>query len=67
MQDEWLTVAEVARHFQVSRQTIYRWVGDGSLTAYRMDGKGWQRFRRADIDRLMHPTKDTQPVGAQDE
>ena len=51
---EWLTVAEVAAEFNVSRNTVYGWIEPEDktktpLVAYRPGGGVW-KVRRADLD-----------------
>jgi excisionase family DNA binding protein len=44
--DHWLTVAEIAAAYRVSKMTIYRAINDGELPAIR-----WGRmFRVKDVD-----------------
>lgn len=59
--DEWNSVSPsaAARFLGVSRQTIYSWLADGTLTAYRassgrapLTGRAPQRILRADLERL---------------
>lgn len=59
--DEWNSVSPsaAARFLGVSRQTVYTWIADGTLSAYRMrgaraplTGKAPQRILRADLERL---------------
>ncbi|MBI3757162.1 MAG: PTS sugar transporter subunit IIA [Deltaproteobacteria bacterium] len=42
-----LTVRDVAKYFQVSEKTVYRWVNQGVLPAYRMNDQ--YRFNRAEL------------------
>jgi len=42
-----LTVREVAKLFNVSDKTIYRWIKDGSIPAYRVNEQ--YRFHRAEL------------------
>ena len=42
-----LTVRDVARYFQVSEKTVYRWINQGVLPAYRMNDQ--YRFNRAEL------------------
>lgn len=36
LKDDYLTISEVARRLEVSRQTIWRWVNDGKFTAEKV-------------------------------
>lgn len=42
-----LTVRDVAKYFQVSEKTVYRWINQGVLPAYRMNDQ--YRFNRAEL------------------
>ncbi len=42
-----LTVRDVAKYLQVSEKTVYRWVNQGLLPAYRMNDQ--YRFNRAEL------------------
>ena len=50
---EWMTTKQVAEYLQVSESSIYRWVGEGRLPAYRIGGA--RRFKREDVDALAVP------------
>jgi excisionase family DNA binding protein len=54
LNDEWLTVAEAAERFHVSRDTIYRWARQEKLCLYKIAGTT-TRVRRQDLDALAHP------------
>lgn len=43
-----LSVADIAKHYNVSRSTIYRRVKDGTLTAYKL-GSRTIRFDAAEV------------------
>lgn len=47
-----LTVPEAADFYRTSRQSIYRWVKEGKLTAYRTPG-GTMRLRRGDVEEML--------------
>ncbi|MFH1147465.1 MAG: helix-turn-helix domain-containing protein [Pseudomonadota bacterium] len=45
---------EVAAYFDLSVSTIYSWIDQGKLTAYRIGGsRGTIRITREDIERLL--------------
>lgn len=44
-----LTIPEVAKIFVTSRQSVYRWIKKGGITALRTPG-GTLRVRRADVE-----------------
>jgi excisionase family DNA binding protein len=46
-----MTRAEVAAYFRVAPSTVSRWVTDGALTPFRLNGV--IRFKREDIERLL--------------
>ncbi len=46
-----LTRAEVAAYFRVAPSTVSRWVADGALTPFRLNGV--IRFKRDDVERLL--------------
>jgi excisionase family DNA binding protein len=46
--------AEAARILDVSVWTIRRWARDGSLAAVKLNERSQLRFRRADLDQLVH-------------
>ena len=66
MQNETVTVPEVAEFLRVSRQTIYMMVKNGKIPHFRVGSK--VRFKRSDIEAFAQPTK-TKPVttGVEDE
>lgn len=49
MDDEILTLREVAAYLKVTEKTIYRLLGDKRIPAFKVGGS-W-RFRKAEIDR----------------
>jgi excisionase family DNA binding protein len=48
-----LSTHEVARQLGVSSDTIRRAVKDGRIEPVRLRERGWLRFRRADVERLV--------------
>ena len=51
---QYFTVAEAARVLDVSRTTIWRWIAEGRLRAYRA-GVRTIRIKREDLRALMQP------------
>ena len=49
--DRLLPVSEVAERFNVSDQTIYRWIDDGILPVVKV--RRLLRIRSSDVERLM--------------
>ena len=48
--DEILTVREVAKYLKLSRTTVWRWVKEGKLRAFKL-GRSW-RVRRSELERI---------------
>lgn len=58
MNDDFLTVADVAARLQVSRQTIWRWIRAGKLETYSsMRDQRERLIRVADVEALIAPRK----------
>lgn len=53
MAGEWMTTEDVEEFFQVSTSTVYRWVSDGKLPAYKVGGV--RRYKREDVEALAEP------------
>lgn len=51
---EWLTVMEVCREYNISRQTVYDLCQKGNLPYYTIPS-GRRRFRRAEIEPVLAP------------
>lgn len=60
--DEFLTVAEAAALFRVSQSTVWRWINEEELTAYRI-GRRRIRVRRSDLARLITPARKAEEKG----
>lgn len=52
--EDTLTVAEAARLLHVSESTIWRWINQGMLPAYRV-GRRRVRIRHADLREVVRP------------
>lgn len=50
-EDRLLPVSDVAKRFNVSDQTIYRWIDDGILPVVKV--RRLLRIRQSDVDRLL--------------
>jgi excisionase family DNA binding protein len=59
-QDRLLPVSEVAKRFNVSDQTIYRWIDDGILPVVKV--RRLLRIRSGDVDRLLEEASRPAPV-----
>lgn len=53
-QDDLLTVQQAAELLQMSTSTIWRWINQGDLPAYRL-GQRRVRVRRGDVERIIRP------------
>ncbi len=52
--EEWLTVQDVAKRFQVSEETVRRWIRSGELPVLDLGGpKAGYRIRPHDLDAFM--------------
>ena len=51
---QWLTVMEVSREYNLSRQTVYSMCQSGRLPYYTVS-TGRRRFRRAEIEPVLAP------------
>jgi len=51
---EFYTASEAARELDVSRTTVWRWIGEGRLAAYRV-GSRTLRIRREDVKKALRP------------
>jgi excisionase family DNA binding protein len=47
--EPWLSVAEIANHLGVSKETIYRWLERKQIPAHRI-GKLW-KFKPTEVDK----------------
>jgi excisionase family DNA binding protein len=43
------TIKQVAERYNVSTRTVYNWIKDGLLHAFRLGGKGDYRVRDIDL------------------
>jgi excisionase family DNA binding protein len=59
LQNEVLTVREVAAYLRVSRVTVWRWCRQGTIPASRV-GRNW-RIRREDLLRLLETIQSPNP------
>ena len=51
LQDEFLTVTEVAAMLKVTTFTVYSWLNEGKLRGYKA-GEGW-RIKKEDIETFL--------------
>ena len=59
---DYLTVAEAAALLKVSQPTIWRWIDQGRLPAYRI-GEKRVRINKTDLTRLITPVRKTGQKG----
>lgn len=52
--DELIMPGEVSRLLGVDKRTVSRWANQGLLKAVILPS-GHRRFRRSDVDRVLHP------------
>lgn len=62
LEQDYLTVAEAATLFKVSQSTVWRWIDQDAIPAYRIGRRGI-RLRRADLTRLIAPARKKQEKG----
>jgi excisionase family DNA binding protein len=66
-EQELYTVEEAAAYLRVDRQTVYRWSREGKLAYHTLGTSGRRRYRRADLDALLHRREeggDPKPPGS---
>ncbi len=51
---QWYTIEESANYLRVSSRLVYQLVQEGQVTAYRVGSGGHRRFKREDLDAVMH-------------
>jgi excisionase family DNA binding protein len=49
------TIDEAARQLKLSRRTVQRWLTEGKITAYRIEGDRRRYVDPAEIKRLREP------------
>jgi excisionase family DNA binding protein len=54
---EYYTVAQAAQVLEVSRTTVWRWIDEGRLAAYRLGGRTI-RIKRGDLRSLLKPARE---------
>lgn len=60
--EKWISLQEICKHLNLSRDTVKRLVNEQGLPAYKPDGKSW-RFKISEVDEWMK-TKKIQPKAA---
>lgn len=51
-----LNLSQLSEYLQVSKQTLYNWVKNGSLPYFRAGGTGQYRFVKSKIDKVLGKT-----------
>ena len=59
-----LTIDEAARYLAVSKTSLRRWTGLGTLACVRVGARRERRFRREDLDRILNPDRPDRPAPA---
>ncbi len=54
---QWFTAAEASDYLRVPFQAIQRMVREDLLTSYQVPGAIQLRFRRQDLDAVLHPSE----------
>jgi excisionase family DNA binding protein len=58
----WFTTDTLAAYLQVSDRMIRKWVAEGRLRSYKLDG--CRRFDPGDVERFIQGMRDERPVAA---
>lgn len=53
MDEQLMTVQQVAERLQVHEETVRRWLRDGSLAGINFEGKTGYRVRRSDLEAFL--------------
>lgn len=48
MEDRWLSVSEISKYLGVVRESVYRWLANGSMPGHKL-GRHW-KFRKEEVD-----------------
>jgi len=59
LNDEFMTLKEVAGYLHLNERTIYKWAQEGTIPASKL-GSTW-RFRKSEIDAWVEENKNTRP------
>ena len=66
MTTRWLRRQEAATYLGVSPKTLDRYVRDGKIKKFTIDGLSTPRFRQQDLDSLVAPASDEADEGNPD-
>jgi excisionase family DNA binding protein len=53
MDEQWLTVEQIAEQLQVSDQTVRRWLRSKALAGLNLGGKAGYRVRPSDLEQFI--------------
>ena len=59
VEETYYTVPEVAETLKVSHMTVYRWIKDGKLAAYKLGGEF--RITKRDLERFLEARRTPRP------
>ena len=54
MDDQWLTVSQVAERLQIHEETVRRWLRQGRLEGHNFSGRTGYRIRASALERFIH-------------
>lgn len=60
MAERWMSVAEIAEHLGVKRDTIYKWTDRKGMPAHKV-GRLW-KFKQSEIDAWVRSGKASEPT-----
>jgi excisionase family DNA binding protein len=55
MPNDYLSVDEMTKEFEISRSTAWKWIRDGDIPTYRFVGDRKTYVKRADLEKLREP------------
>jgi len=60
MAERWLSVAEIAEHLGVKRDTVYKWIERKGMPAHKV-GRLW-KFKQGEVDEWVRSGKASEPT-----
>lgn len=60
--DAWLTTEQAAEEFGFHRETLRKWIREGTITASRAPGRRRWRIRRSDLASALQERERSQPA-----
>jgi excisionase family DNA binding protein len=55
VESPYLNTAETLEYLRICRKTLYNWIGQGIITAYKIGNTN--RFKRTELDDALRPIK----------